>query len=71
MTNRKDSIIDSFNRFYYEKSFNNLLNGDNRDKVEKYKKQLEDDLARQKEIFEGYRKDGFKSKNSEKVLENI
>ena len=71
LTNRKDSIIDSFNKFYYEKSFNNLLNGDNRDKVEKYKKQLEEDLARQKEIFEGYRKDGFKSKNSEKVLENI
>ena len=71
LTNRKDSIIDSFNRFYYEKSFNNLLNGENRDKVEKYKKQLEEDLARQKEIFEGYRKDGFKSKNSEKVLENI
>ena len=71
LTNRKDSILDSFNRFYYDKSFNNLLNGDNRDRVEKYKKQLEDDLARQKEIFEGYRKDGFKSKNSEKVLENI
>ena len=71
LTNRRDSITDSFNKFYYEKSFNNLLNGDNRDKVEKYKKQLEDYLARQKEIFEGYRKDGFKSKNSEKVLENI
>ena len=71
LTNRRDSITDSFNRFYYDKSFNNLLNGDNRDKVEKYKKQLEDYLARQKEIFEGYRKDGFKSKNSEKVLENI
>ena len=71
LTNRKDSISDQFDKFYYEKSFNNLLNGDNRDKVEKYKKQLEDDLAKQKEIFEGYRKDGFKSKNSEKVLENI
>lgn len=71
LTNRRDSITDSFNRFYYDKSFNNLLNGENRDKVEKYKKQLEEDLARQKEIFEGYRKDGFKSKNSEKVLENI
>ena len=71
LTNRKDSISDQFDKFYYEKSFSNLLNGDDRDKVEKYKKQLEDDLARQKEIFEGYRKDGFKSKNSEKVLENI
>ena len=71
LTNRRDSVTDSFNRFYYDKSFNNLLNGENRDKVEKYKKQLEDYLARQKEIFEGYRKDGFKSKNSEKVLENI
>ena len=71
LANRKDSISNQFDKFYYEKSFNNLLNGDNRDKVEKYKKQLEDDLAKQKEIFEGYRKDGFKSKNSEKVLENI
>ena len=71
LTNRRDSISDSFNKFYYDKSFNNLLNGENRYKVEKYKKQLEDYLARQKEIFEGYRKDGFKSKNSEKVLENI
>ena len=71
LKNRRDSISDSFNKFYYDKSFNNLLNGENRDKVEKYKKQLEDYLARQKEIFEGYRKDGFKSKNSEKVLENI
>ena len=71
LTNRKDSISDQFDKFYYEKTFSNLLNGDNRDKVEKYKKQLEDDLAKQKEIFEGYRKDGFKSKNSEKVLENI
>ena len=71
LTNRKDSISNQFDKFYYEKSFSNLLNGDNRDKVEKYKKQLEDELAKQKEIFEGYRKDGFKSKNSEKVLENI
>ena len=71
LTNRRDSISDSFNKFYYDKQFNNLLNGENRDKVKKYKKQLEDYLARQKEIFEGYRKDGFKSKNSEKVLENI
>ena len=71
LTNRKDSISNQFDKFYYEKSFSNLLNGENRDKVEKYKKQLEDELAKQKEIFEGYRKDGFKSKNSEKVLENI
>ena len=71
LTNRRDSISESFNKFYSEKSINSLLSGDNRDRVEKYKKQLEDYLARQKEIFEGYRKDGFRSKNSEKVLENI
>ena len=71
LTNRRDSISDSFNRFYAEKSINSLLSGDNRDRVEKYKEQLENYLKRQKEIFEGYRNDGFRSKNSEKVLENI
>ena len=71
LTNRKDSISDSFKRFYYDKQFNNLLNIGDRETIQYYKNQLEDYLARQKEIFEGYRKDGFKSKNSEKVLEKI
>lgn len=71
LKNRRDSISDSFSRFYNEKSFNNLLNSGNRDKVEKYKQQLEDELARQKDIFEEHRKDGFRFKSSEKVLENI
>ena len=71
LTNRKDSISESFDKFYAEKSINSLLNGDNRSKVEKYKIQLENYLKKQKEIFEGYRKDGFRSKNSEKVLEDI
>ena len=71
LTNRRDSISESFDKFYTEKSINSLLNGDNRDKVEKYKIQLENYLKKQKEIFEGYRNDGFRSKNSEKVLENI
>ena len=71
LTNRKDNISESFDKFYTEKSINSLLNGDNRSKVEKYKIQLESYLKKQKEIFEGYRKDGFRSKNSEKVLEDI
>ena len=71
LTNRRDSISDSFNKFYYDKSFNNLLNIGNRDNIQNYKTQLEEYLARQKNIFEVYRLDGFKSKNSEKVLENI
>ena len=71
LKNRRNSIADSFNRFYDDKSFNNLLNSGNRDKVEKYKQQLEDELARQKDIFEEHRKDGFRFKSSEKVLENI
>ena len=71
LTNRKDSISESFDKFYTEKSINSLLSGDNRSKVEKYKIQLENYLKKQKEIFEGYRKDGFRSKNSEKVLQDI
>ena len=71
LTNRKDNIQESFDKFYAEKSINSLLSGDNRNKVEKYKIQLESYLKKQKEIFEGYRKDGFRSKNSERVLEDI
>lgn len=71
LNNRSKGISESYRKFYSERSFNDLLKGDDKGRVESYKKQLEEYLKGQKEKFEEYRKDGFKSKNSEKVLENI
>lgn len=71
LNNRSKGISESYRKFYSEKSFNNLLGGEDKGRVESYKKQLEEYLKGQKAKFEEYRKDGFKSKNSEKVFENI
>lgn len=71
LNNRSKGISESYRKFYSEKSFNDLLGGEDKGKIESYKKQLEEYLKGQKEKFEEYRKDGFKSKDSEKTLENI
>ena len=71
LNNRSKGISESYRKFYSEKQFNDLLGGEDKGKIESQKKQLEEYLKGQKEKFEKYRKDGFKSKDSEKVLENI
>jgi hypothetical protein len=48
-----------------------LLSGNDKGRIESYKKQLEEYLGGQKNLFEEYRAGGFKNKNSEKVLSNI
>lgn len=71
LNNRSKGISESYRSFYSDRSFNDLLSGNDKGRIESYKKQLEEYLGGQKNLFEEYRADGFRNKNSEKVLSNI